>query len=164
VLANATYRPSPETAGRTEEIVGQWLGKKRNQFVLATKCFAPTGPSPWDAGNSRQNIMRAIDGSSVDVPDFGSIYHHRVRILGKRLRYAMEIFADCFPPEFNEQYYPTVEEMQEILGRANDSHVACERDGRVLLKPADLFLVLGRIGILPMGLSTEIIHDSFHSV
>ena len=33
------------------------------RFVLATKCFAPTGPSPWDAGNSRQNIMRAIDAS-----------------------------------------------------------------------------------------------------
>jgi CHAD domain-containing protein len=52
---------------------------------------------------------------------------HRVRIIGKRLRYAMEVFADCFGPPFREQLYPTVEEMQEILGRANDSHVASER-------------------------------------
>ncbi len=52
---------------------------------------------------------------------------HRVRIIGKRLRYAMEVFADCFAPPFRGQLYPTVEEMQEILGHANDSHVAGER-------------------------------------
>ena len=49
---------------------------------------------------------------------------HQVRILGKRLRYAMEVFTNCFPPVFSEQIYPSVEEMQEILGNANDSHVA----------------------------------------
>jgi CHAD domain-containing protein len=56
-------------------------------------------------------------------------YHflHRVRIVGKRLRYAMEIFADCFAPAFRETIYPAVEAMQEILGNANDSHVASQR-------------------------------------
>ena len=49
--------------GRTEEILGRWLRGRRDRFVVATKCFAPTGPSPWDAGSSRQNIMRAIDAS-----------------------------------------------------------------------------------------------------
>jgi len=49
--------------GRTEEILGRWLKGRRDRFVLATKCFAPTGPSPWDAGSSRQNIMRAVDAS-----------------------------------------------------------------------------------------------------
>jgi CHAD domain-containing protein len=52
---------------------------------------------------------------------------HQVRIAGKRLRYAMEIFGDCFPPVFRQQHYAAVEEMQEILGRANDSHVASQR-------------------------------------
>ncbi len=52
---------------------------------------------------------------------------HQVRILGKRLRYAMEIFAECFDVLFREQLYPAVEEMQEILGHANDSHVAGQR-------------------------------------
>jgi 1-deoxyxylulose-5-phosphate synthase len=49
--------------GRTEEILGRWLKDRRDRFILATKCFFPTGPSPWDAGNSRQNIIRAIDAS-----------------------------------------------------------------------------------------------------
>jgi CHAD domain-containing protein len=52
---------------------------------------------------------------------------HRVRIVGKRLRYAMEVFADCFAPPFREELYPALVEMQEILGNANDSHVACCR-------------------------------------
>ncbi len=49
---------------------------------------------------------------------------HEVRIVGKRLRYALEVFADAFPPTFRGEIYPHVEAMQEILGKANDSHVA----------------------------------------
>ena len=49
--------------GRTEEILGRWRKDRRDRFILATKCFVPTGPSPWDGGSSRQNIMRAIDAS-----------------------------------------------------------------------------------------------------
>jgi 1-deoxyxylulose-5-phosphate synthase len=51
------------TRGITEEILGRWLRGKRDQFIVATKCFAPTGPAPFDAGNSRKHIMAAIDGS-----------------------------------------------------------------------------------------------------
>ena len=52
---------------------------------------------------------------------------HQVRIAGKHLRYAMEVFADCFDPTFRATLYPRIEQLQEILGRANDSHVAVER-------------------------------------
>jgi aryl-alcohol dehydrogenase (NADP+) len=31
--------------------------------VVATKCFSPTGPAPFDAGNSRKHIMSAVDAS-----------------------------------------------------------------------------------------------------
>jgi aryl-alcohol dehydrogenase (NADP+) len=51
------------TQGRTEEILGRWLQGRRDRFVLATKCFGPTGPSPFDAGNSRRHIFDAIDAS-----------------------------------------------------------------------------------------------------
>jgi CHAD domain-containing protein len=39
----------------------------------------------------------------------------------------MEVFADCFAPAFRAELYPAVEAMQEILGNANDSVVACRR-------------------------------------
>ena len=54
---------------------------------------------------------------------------HQVRILGKQLRYAMEIFESCFVAELRHRFYPAVVEMQEILGLANDSYSACQRLG-----------------------------------
>lgn len=63
--------------------------------------------------------------AEADLSDYARL--HRVRILGKRLRYAMEVFAHCFPSRFRSEFYPAVEEMQDILGRANDSYVASQR-------------------------------------
>jgi 1-deoxyxylulose-5-phosphate synthase len=51
------------TRGVTEEILGRWLHGKRDRFIVATKCFAPTGPAPFDAGNSRKHILAAVDAS-----------------------------------------------------------------------------------------------------
>lgn len=63
--------------------------------------------------------------AEADLDDYANL--HQVRIAGKRLRYAMELFAGCFPAAFRDDGYPRIEELQEILGRANDSHVASER-------------------------------------
>ena len=52
-----------DSRGRTEEIIGRWMLGKRDRFIVATKCFAPTGPAPFDAGNSRKHIMSAVDAS-----------------------------------------------------------------------------------------------------
>ena len=54
---------TPETSGRTEQIVGKWLKTRRDDFVLATKCYEKMGPHPWDGGLSRKHIMRAIEDS-----------------------------------------------------------------------------------------------------
>ncbi len=51
------------TRGVTEEILGRWLRGKRDRFIVATKCFAPTGPAPFDGGNSRKHILAAVDAS-----------------------------------------------------------------------------------------------------
>ena len=60
--------------------------------------------------------------------DLGNYEHlHQVRILGKRLRYALEIFVCCFGSIFQEELYPAVAQMQEILGQANDSYGATRR-------------------------------------
>ena len=44
--------PTPDTAGRTEEIIGKWLTGKRDRFVLATKCRIRVGTGPNDEGLS----------------------------------------------------------------------------------------------------------------
>src|SRR5262245_31029285 len=55
--------PTPETAGRTEEIIGRWLKGRRDRFVLATKCRIRVGPEANDEGLSRRHILKAADDS-----------------------------------------------------------------------------------------------------
>jgi 1-deoxyxylulose-5-phosphate synthase len=55
--------PSPETAGRSEEILGNWLRSRRRQFVLATKCRMRVGHGPNDEGLSRAHIIQAAEDS-----------------------------------------------------------------------------------------------------
>ncbi len=51
------------TAGRTEQIVGDWLKGKRHQYIVATKCAGLMGPNAWDQGTSRKHVLDAIDAS-----------------------------------------------------------------------------------------------------
>lgn len=67
------------TAGRTEQIVGNWLKGKRQRFILASKCVGQTGPQPWDQGMSRKHILDAIDASlrrlGTDYIDLYQLHH-----------------------------------------------------------------------------------------
>jgi CHAD domain-containing protein len=63
--------------------------------------------------------------ASGDLHEYEAL--HQVRILGKQLRYAMELFESCFATAFRDEMYPEICAMQDILGRANDSHVANQR-------------------------------------
>src|SRR5437588_7533077 len=55
--------PTPETAGRTEAIVGSWLQGRRDRFVLATKCRIRVGTGPNDEGLSRKHVLKAAEDS-----------------------------------------------------------------------------------------------------
>jgi 1-deoxyxylulose-5-phosphate synthase len=55
--------PSPDTAGRSEEIIGRWLKGKRERFVLATKCRMRVGHGPNDEGLSRKHVLKAAEDS-----------------------------------------------------------------------------------------------------
>lgn len=52
---------------------------------------------------------------------------HRLRVCGKHLRYAMEVFAGAFERDFREELYPQIEALQDQLGKINDHAVARER-------------------------------------
>lgn len=49
--------------GVTEEIVGRWMGTRRDQIILATKIFFPFGGGLNDQGLSRRNIMDSLERS-----------------------------------------------------------------------------------------------------
>jgi aryl-alcohol dehydrogenase-like predicted oxidoreductase len=49
--------------GVSEEIIGRWMGGKRESVILASKAHGPTGDGPNDWGSSRRNIMLAVEKS-----------------------------------------------------------------------------------------------------
>ncbi len=68
----------PESVGETERIIGRWMQGRRDDVVVATKFFGPTGPAPWHQGASRRHIMDAVEGSlrrlQTDVIDLYQIH------------------------------------------------------------------------------------------
>src|SRR3954469_19699521 len=84
-----------KTAGRTEEILGRWLSGKRDDYVVATKCFAPMGRRRWQMGNSRRHIMDSIDAS---------------------LRRLQTDFVDLYQLHFDDRGVP----LEESLGTLDD--------------------------------------------
>jgi aryl-alcohol dehydrogenase (NADP+) len=53
----------PKGMGNTERVIGEWLEGRREEVLIASKCFFPTGVRAWEGGNSRHNILRSIDGT-----------------------------------------------------------------------------------------------------
>jgi aryl-alcohol dehydrogenase-like predicted oxidoreductase len=49
--------------GRSEEILGGLISGQREEVVIATKCFNPTGNDVNARGNSRRHISRALESS-----------------------------------------------------------------------------------------------------
>jgi len=55
---------------------------------------------------------------------------HALRIEGKRLRYAMELFAGVFAPRTRARCYDSLEQLQKMLGNFTDHAAAADRLGR----------------------------------
>ena len=71
--------PDPQTAGRTEEILGRWLKGKRGRFVVATKFNGAMGPGANDRGGSRKHVLEACEASmrrlQTDAIDIYYMHH-----------------------------------------------------------------------------------------
>jgi CHAD domain-containing protein len=76
--------------------------------------------------------------AALEEPSHDYAALHTLRLQGKKLRYAMELFAAAFVPAFRDELYPQVAAIQEALGEINDHATACEhflRWGRETLDP-----------------------------
>lgn len=73
-------------------------------------------------GGMLASLTAAVESNPSNPTDL-----HQLRIQAKRVRYALEIFADCFPPVFKESVYPAVEGVQELLGHIQDASVGISR-------------------------------------
>ncbi|HEY5311406.1 MAG TPA: CHAD domain-containing protein [Pirellulales bacterium] len=90
-------------------------------------CHGSDEPSFAEA--ARDHMREVSDAffsaSSGDLSDIRVL--HEFRILGKRLRYAMELNHSAFGPEFRDKLYPQVEEVQEKIGATIDHATAIDR-------------------------------------
>ncbi|MBM3981220.1 MAG: CHAD domain-containing protein, partial [Planctomycetes bacterium] len=78
------------------------------------------------AGQQLGDLLREFTTGAEANPAEASALH-TLRIVAKRLRYAIELFAECFPPALKATVYPAVERAQEILGDVQDATVGAER-------------------------------------
>lgn len=101
--------------------------KIRNHTLASLK--DPPGPIRTLGGHATLAVGQVLADFDRELTEKDTRYEslHRVRIAGKKLRYAMEIFGDCFPGDFRKTLYPMVEQMQEILGEVNDHHNGLQR-------------------------------------
>ncbi len=51
------------SAGQSEEILGRLIAGHRDDVIVATKAYFPTGPGQNDRGNSRFHLVRAVEAS-----------------------------------------------------------------------------------------------------
>jgi len=62
--------------GVSEQILGKALEGKRDQALISTKAFFPTGSGPNDWGSSRYHLRRALEASLRRLgTDYVDIYH-----------------------------------------------------------------------------------------
>lgn len=65
--------------GRTEEIVGRWIGPHRQEIILASKVYFPTGGGRNDEGLSARNLRFAVERSlkrlQTDYLDILYLHH-----------------------------------------------------------------------------------------
>ncbi|HET9375159.1 MAG TPA: aldo/keto reductase [Chthoniobacterales bacterium] len=71
------------SGGLSEEVAGRALkklGLRREEIVIASKLYYPTGPTPNEFGTSRKHVRHAIDGSlrrlGVDYVDLYQIHRY----------------------------------------------------------------------------------------
>jgi inorganic triphosphatase YgiF len=99
---------------------------------LAAEWHDPAGALAGEiepfADAALQRRAKRLRKAGRGIPDLPLDQLHRVRILGKRLRYATEFFRDLYKPRAVRRFAVALARLQEILGVLNDSDVG----GRLL--------------------------------
>jgi aryl-alcohol dehydrogenase-like predicted oxidoreductase len=95
------------TRGRSEEIVGKILKKKRDSIVLATKVRAKSGEGANDSGLSRKHIMKGIENSLRRLQtDYIDIYYAHM-------------------PDHDTPLEETIRTMSDLVQQGKIRYIAC---------------------------------------
>ncbi|MBE9605867.1 CHAD domain-containing protein [Acetobacteraceae bacterium H6797] len=103
------------------DMVAVALGQWRKEAALPEMAEAPL--EPFAAGILSKRWRRlSRDAENIDeLPDEAL---HELRLKGKRLRYASELFAPLWPGKSTRHFLRALSALQEALGISNDTAVA----------------------------------------
>jgi CHAD domain-containing protein len=111
---------------------------------------------------AREAIASAAEGLHGVDPSHAAAELHELRIAGKRLRYAIEIFHSAGAPELRADVYPQIEELQERLGAVNDRAASQLRLQRWLGElPADGLAAFAAAQVVSEHAATNRLRDEF---
>lgn len=126
-------------------VLREWVALPAEDTIGATA--APLRPFAAATLDRRFRQLRKR-GAGIKLLDAEAL--HELRLAGKRLRYAAELFAPLWPGKPAKRFLSRLAALQEALGLANDTHVA--RDlAAGLGQPLDG--VPGRAGSWAVGLA-----------
>jgi aryl-alcohol dehydrogenase (NADP+) len=104
-----------ETQGRTEEIVGAWLAKRRRRdVILATKLAGPGRPIDWVRDGkltyTRENVQRAVDDNLRRLKtDYVDLYQFHWPD-----RYVPQFGEVTYDPKLERPSTPTAEQIEAV--------------------------------------------------
>src|SRR5207249_3233190 len=122
-----------DLVGRTEEIVGKWLKGKREQIVLATKCWGAMGRGANEHGLSRKHILTAVEGSlrrlqtdyldlyQAHAPDFETPLDETLRAFDLRCGLPGRTQAIYRKRYWEEAQFAAVARLQDFFAARNKS-------------------------------------------
>ena len=100
--------------------------EKRSQRIAKKARWRGAGDEPTFAEVARIKLRPKWEefstAAAADLSDINAL--HRLRILGKKLRYCMEPLATTFDQSFREELYPILGEVQKKIGIINDHATA----------------------------------------
>jgi CHAD domain-containing protein len=79
----------------------------------------------WAEDSLRPILEEFFEMAESDLHDAEAL--HQFRIVGKNLRYAMELLSGAFDSKLRKKAYPLLETLQDRLGKVNDRASAAER-------------------------------------
>ena len=99
------------------------------RIALTLQAWAMT-PAP-KGGRLARRAPKVLARAHAQLFDAGRFFaalspqrRHRVRILAKRLRYALDVMSVTLPAEPTARYVKALAELQDVLGQLNDAAVA----------------------------------------
>lgn len=143
-IRDLRQKASAELGRLHDRQIGSGRFKRQTKALLRKTRRKATRQSPadsmrfsdWAPEHLRIFLTDFFDAASPSIDDFAQL--HQFRIRSKALRYAMELVAPGFPPEFNSELYPVVEHLQTLLGNINDESTFLTNVARRLADDVEL--------------------------